>query len=219
MNGTGNQQDISADTVPRHRRSPVQNEAKATRVYVIRRDDETGCKVGVSSHPKRRLSGLQVSTPAGLSLFFQFRPSNHSARAVEAAVLELLRPWRVRGEWLNCHPFIAQKAAEAIDASQDIALFLALLQERSRRWAMVEDAQRRNETRYQNEETAAAFAFYRENEKVCWESRIDIMRVIDPWGRAVYDEEDIGFQNRRAAAGRPRRRKRLLFAGCSGRAR
>jgi hypothetical protein len=167
--------------------------------------------VGISKSVRRRLSGLQVSTPDKLKLVFSLKPVEISALAVEGAALRLLEPWKVGGEWVNCHPFIAQKVVKAVAAGQEISTFLELLQERPRRWASVKEAQDQNQTRYQDDATKAAFEFYQENERACWESRVDIMRVIDPWGAASYDPEDAGFQRIKAAAERPRRRKRPLI--------
>lgn len=129
MNDLATSAVICAKSVPpKARKTPQQNEAKATRVYVVTRPDESGCKIGISSNPKRRLSALQVSTPDKLSLFFQCRPDSQRAIDVEGAALELLRPWRSRGEWLFCEPQIAQLTIEAIVANdRRISNFVAAL--------------------------------------------------------------------------------------------
>jgi hypothetical protein len=215
VNDTGTLQGNSAISVPLPKRrgrsaSPQIHENNAKYVYVIQRGPDNFCKVGISKSVRRRMSGLQVSTPDKLNLFFSMKPTALSAVAVEGAALHLLKPWKVGGEWVACHPFIARKVVEAVAAGEDISGFLGLLLERKIRWAAVETAQQRNETSYQNDETNAAFVYYRENERACWESRIDIMRMIDPWGAASYDPEDIGYRLLQAGLARPRRRKRVL---------
>src|SRR6266705_3276659 len=92
--------------------SPQVYEANARYVYVIQRGDQHFCKVGISKSVRRRLSVLQVSTPDKLKLVFSLKPSALSALAVEDAALRLLEPWKAGGEWVNCHPFIAQKVVE-----------------------------------------------------------------------------------------------------------
>jgi hypothetical protein len=99
--------------------TPRHNETKATRVYVVARADGKGCKVGVSSHPKRRLSSLQVSTPEKLTLFHQLRPTAMRAYEIERAALRFLRPFRHRGEWLSCEPKLAKIVVDGTSAGDD----------------------------------------------------------------------------------------------------
>src|SRR6266850_1355519 len=96
------------------RASPRVYEDNARHVYVIQRGGQEFCKVGISKSVRRRMSGLQVSTPDKLKLVFSIKPTAISALVVEAGALRLLAPWKAGGEWVSCHPFIAQKVVEAV---------------------------------------------------------------------------------------------------------
>lgn len=124
MADTAGSIDVPARRIKRHR-PPRENEAKATKVYVIA--SERGCKVGISSKPKRRLSSLQGATPDKLRLHFEGLPTTRSALAVEQEALALLKPWRVVGEWHSCKPEFATIIVKALASDeQSITEFVAL---------------------------------------------------------------------------------------------
>ena len=84
--------------------------ARSNNVYVIRGHGRI--KVGHSVKPEKRLSELRNATPEKLTLVRRF-PCD-PGRAFERLVHELLKPWKMRGEWFSCETGAVDVAVEAI---------------------------------------------------------------------------------------------------------
>lgn len=62
-------------------------------------------KIGVSKHPKSRLSSLNSGSPVKLALFHQFGvPDEDCAYGLEKAILLVHKDKRMNGEWLDMEP-------------------------------------------------------------------------------------------------------------------
>ena len=72
--------------------------------YLVREGDDGAIKVGVASHPMRRLADHQVENPRRLHLVAVFAGKRSDCLAVERLVLSILNDRIVRGEWLNAEP-------------------------------------------------------------------------------------------------------------------
>lgn len=127
--------DLHSDKIGTNRvRSPRENIARATFVYVISGGPDL-TKIGISRSPRKRLSTLQVATPAPLQLFHTFRPAGVLPVHVERGALLLLRRWHVSGEWLKCQPGLAEVAIRgAATGDRRIPAFIDLFWQRQQAW-------------------------------------------------------------------------------------
>lgn len=89
-------------------------------VYVISAG-RNAHKIGISSNPKERLSGLQTASPTKLSLVYTIeveRPEN-----IEARAHRILKPWRLEGEWFSIPAIGAISAIGQAIADADAGVF------------------------------------------------------------------------------------------------
>jgi predicted GIY-YIG superfamily endonuclease len=113
-------------------RGPQQREAKATRVYLIRRDDRA-IKVGISSDVQQRRLALTSACAQHLTILRTIKcEERSSAFAIETALKTLLRRCRMRGEWFSLEEYVAIVAlhvAEHGDLEGCVAVREAILGE------------------------------------------------------------------------------------------
>lgn len=70
-------------------------------VYVITEAESGFTKIGIASHPLRRLSALQCGNPHEIILTAVFCGPREDCLRVEKRVLRIFGDDRIRGEWLN----------------------------------------------------------------------------------------------------------------------
>lgn len=70
-------------------------------LYVMQADGSHRCKVGITQSPKRRLSGIQTSSPDRMCLRHVVLFEHGGAREAERAAHKALAHCRVSGEWFD----------------------------------------------------------------------------------------------------------------------
>lgn len=88
---------------------PNKGKPDPTGVYILATSG--AIKIGQSKNLPNRLSSLRTATPHKIDVVF-FGVFGARAAEIERGAKALLRPWRVRGEWFTCSPFIAGIAIE-----------------------------------------------------------------------------------------------------------
>lgn len=92
-------------------------------VYIIGRQ-RGGIKVGFSVNPANRRSSLQSGSTERLRLIWSAEFGG-AAPSIEATTKDLLKPWRISGEWFDTNPLVAGLAIEAArDQNRTIDAFL-----------------------------------------------------------------------------------------------
>ena len=80
-------------------------------VYFIQAGEGGSIKIGTSTHPKKRLRGLQTSHDTELRLLAAIE----GGEKLEAELHERLAPWHVRGEWFRPSPEVLAVVQETIE--------------------------------------------------------------------------------------------------------
>lgn len=82
---------------------PTQNEAwiHGPCLYLIREGEDGPIKIGIASHPTRRLGTHQCGNPRRLHLIAVYVGSRDDCRAVEKETLSRFQRRSIRGEWLS----------------------------------------------------------------------------------------------------------------------
>lgn len=71
-------------------------------------------KVGYSQDVRKRLAGLQTGRADTLSVYAQEAVETLDILSAEQAVHAMLKRYRLRGEWFDCHPEIALAAVRKV---------------------------------------------------------------------------------------------------------
>jgi hypothetical protein len=75
-------------------------------VYLISAGERGPVKVGVSNRPEARLMELQSGNHLKLHIAAKWQmPDRNSAFAIERAVLDEMKPYRMVGEWVDADEF------------------------------------------------------------------------------------------------------------------
>lgn len=92
-------------------------QATSPHVYVVSAPSVSVVKIGIAYNPKKRLSGLQSSSPVRLKLEGSWDAKTRS-REVERACHELLWQHHSHGEWFRCDP---ERASRVVSTAVAIA--------------------------------------------------------------------------------------------------
>jgi predicted GIY-YIG superfamily endonuclease len=84
---------------------------KPLQLYIIASEYER-VKIGITESPQRRLQLFQDTTHEQLQLAYFTTLAYSNARTIETIACQILRRYRVRGEWFKTTPEIAKEAID-----------------------------------------------------------------------------------------------------------